>query len=146
MPVGFRGYYGEMDHGFKDIFKTVWKGRRRFSESDYHNWWDMALLLWSRNKAALASVEVEWFVPSKEGKDVQIQGKHMFIVFFGIKGVILSHAVPKGQSVNSMYYLKVLCRYLMRSLARKWPGGYDGGFICIRTMLPPMHHRKCKPQ
>ena len=56
-------------------------------------------------------------------------GKHMFIVFFDIKGVIMSHAIPKGQSVNSMYNSKVLRCYLMRALARKRPDRYDVGFI-----------------
>ena len=60
----------------------------------------------------------------------------MFIVFFDIKGVILSHAVPKGQSVNFMYYSKVLRRYLMRALARKRPDGYDGGFILHQDNAP----------
>ena len=72
--------------------------------------------------------------------------KAMFIVFFDIKGVILSYAVPKGQSVNSMYYSKVLCCFLMRTLARKRPDGYDGGFILHQDNAPPMHHRKCRLQ
>ena len=63
-------------------------------------------------------------------------GKHMFIVFYDIKGVILSHAVPKGQSINSMYNSKVLRRDLMRVLARKRPDGYDGGFILHRDNAP----------
>ena len=52
----------------------------------------------------------------------------MFIMVFDIKGVVLSHAVPKGQSVNSIYYSKVLRFYLMRALARKRPDVYEGGF------------------
>ena len=50
--------------------------------------------------------------------------------------MILSHAVPKGQSVNSMYYSKVLRRGLMRALARKRPDGYDGGFILHQDNAP----------
>ena len=53
----------------------------------------------------------------------------MFILLFNITGVILSDVVPKGQSVNSVYYSNVLCRYLMRALARKIRDGYDGEFI-----------------
>ena len=63
-------------------------------------------------------------------------GKHIFIVFFDIKGVILSHAVPKRQSVNSMYYSKVLCPYLMGAFARKRPDGYDRGFILHQDNTP----------
>ena len=48
----------------------------------------------------------------------------------------MSHAVPKGQSVNSMYYSKVLCCYLTRALARKRPDVYDGGFILHQDNAP----------
>ena len=63
-------------------------------------------------------------------------GKHMFIVFYDIKGVILSHAVPKRQSINTMYNSKVLRRDLMRALARKRPDGYEGGFILHQNNAP----------
>ena len=33
--------------------------------------------------------------------------KQMFIMFFDIHGVILSHAVPQGQMVTANYYSKV---------------------------------------
>ena len=33
--------------------------------------------------------------------------KQMFIMFFDIHGVILSHAVPQGQAVTANYYSKV---------------------------------------
>ena len=62
--------------------------------------------------------------------------KHIFIVFYDIKGVILSHAVPKRQSINTMYNSKVLRLHLMRGLARKRPDGYDGGFILHQDNAP----------
>ena len=74
--------------------------------------------------------------PPKKTRMSRSMGKHMFIVFFDIKGVCLSHAIPKGQSVNSMYYSKVLRCYLMRALARKRPDGYDGGFILHQDNAP----------
>ena len=33
--------------------------------------------------------------------------KEMFIMFFDIQGVILSHAAPQGQTVTANYYSKV---------------------------------------
>ena len=45
--------------------------------------------------------------PPKKASMSKSMGKHMFIVFFDINGVLLSHAVPKGQSVNAAYYSKV---------------------------------------
>ena len=81
-------------------------------------------------------MEVERLAPPKKSIMFMAMGKHMFIVFLDIKGVILSHAVPKGQSVNSMYCSKVLPRYLMRALARKQPDGNDGGFILHQDNVP----------
>ena len=44
--------------------------------------------------------------PPKKARMSRSMEKHMFIVFFDIKGVILSHAVSKGQSVNSIVLVK----------------------------------------
>lgn len=33
--------------------------------------------------------------------------KKMFVVFFNVRGVILTHAVPLGETVNAAYYTKV---------------------------------------
>ena len=74
--------------------------------------------------------------PPKKARMSRSMGKHMFIVFFDIKGVIVSHALRKGQSVNSIYYSKVLRQYLMRALARKRPDGYDRGFILHQGNVP----------
>ena len=74
--------------------------------------------------------------PPKKARMSRSMGKHMFIVFFDIKGVIVSHALRKGQSVNSIYYSKVLRQYLMRALARKRPDGYDRGFILHQDNAP----------
>jgi histone-lysine N-methyltransferase SETMAR len=45
--------------------------------------------------------------PPKKAKVTKSMGKHMFIVFIDRKGVLLCHAVPLGQTVNSAYYSKV---------------------------------------
>lgn len=45
--------------------------------------------------------------PPKKARVTKTIGKHMFIVFFDMQGIILSHAVPKGQTVNATYYSKV---------------------------------------
>ena len=74
--------------------------------------------------------------PLKKARMSRSMGKHMFIVFYDIKGVILSHAVPKGQSINVMFNSKVLRRDLMRALARKRPDGYDGGLILHQDNAP----------
>lgn len=45
--------------------------------------------------------------PPKKARTCRTVGKHMFIVFFDMEGVVLCHAVPKGQTVNAKYYSKV---------------------------------------
>jgi hypothetical protein len=39
-------------------------------------------------------------------KKAKIMGKNMFILFMDRKGMLLTHAVPRGQTVNSEYYSK----------------------------------------
>ena len=43
----------------------------------------------------------------KKAKCQSSREKVMFMLFFDSKGVILNHTVPKGQSVNAAYYIKV---------------------------------------
>ena len=43
----------------------------------------------------------------KKFKISRFTKKQMFIMFFDIQGVILSHAVPQGQTVTANYYAKV---------------------------------------
>lgn len=45
--------------------------------------------------------------PPKKARVVKSKAKHMFIVFMDIEGVILTHAVPDGVTVNAAYYSKV---------------------------------------
>ena len=43
----------------------------------------------------------------KKFKQTQSTKKQMFIVFFVVRGVVLAHAVPQGQTVNAAYYTQV---------------------------------------
>jgi hypothetical protein len=43
----------------------------------------------------------------KKAKVTKSLGKNMFILFMDRKGMILTHAVPRGQTVNADYYCKV---------------------------------------
>ena len=46
--------------------------------------------------------------PPKKAKITKSLGKNMFILFMDRKGMLLTHAVPRGQTVNSEYYSKVI--------------------------------------
>jgi hypothetical protein len=46
--------------------------------------------------------------PPKKAKITKSLGKNMFILFMNRKGMLLTHAVPRGQTVNSEYYSKVI--------------------------------------
>ena len=44
---------------------------------------------------------------SKKFKLKQSTKKQMFVIFFDVRGVVLAHAVPHGQTINASYYTKV---------------------------------------
>lgn len=46
--------------------------------------------------------------PALKAKSVKSMGKIMFMVFMDNKGIILTHVVPPGQTVNADYYSKVI--------------------------------------
>jgi len=43
----------------------------------------------------------------QEARVNKFLGKHMFILFMDRKGMLLTHAVPKGETVNADYYCRV---------------------------------------
>ena len=49
----------------------------------------------------------------KKAKVTKSLGKNMFIRFMDRKGMILTHAVPCGQTVNADYYCKV-CKIIIK--------------------------------
>jgi hypothetical protein len=49
----------------------------------------------------------------KKSKVSKSLGKYMFILFMDRKGMILTHAVPRGQTVNADYYCKV-CKIIIK--------------------------------
>jgi hypothetical protein len=49
----------------------------------------------------------------KKAKVTKSLGKNMFILFRNRKGMILTHAVPRGQTVNAHYYCKV-CKIIIK--------------------------------
>ncbi len=48
-----------------------------------------------------------WLTVSEEGQ-ARSAKKQMFVVFFDVRGVILTHAVSLGQTINAAYYTKVI--------------------------------------
>ena len=59
--------------------------------------------------------------PPKKAKVSKSAGKHMFMMFMDRHGMILTHAVPDGQTVNAEYYSKVIRRDLAHALQKKRP-------------------------
>ena len=52
---------------------------------------------------------VKELAPPKKASICKSFGKHMYIMFMDRKGILLSHFVTHGQTVNSAYYSKVSC-------------------------------------
>ena len=59
--------------------------------------------------------------PPKKAKVSRSAGKNMFIMFMYRNGMLLTHAVPTGQTVNAAYYSKVVRRDLMHAIRKKGP-------------------------
>ena len=68
--------------------------------------------------------------PPKKAKAVKSVGKVMYMVFMDRNGVILSHAVPHGTTVNSTYYSKVSIIKLMMKVILK--------IVVILSLLIPI--------
>ncbi len=60
--------------------------------------------------------------------------KLMVLAFFDSQGVVSSHYVPKGKSVNSIYVAKVLLEFL-RQLRKKRPNLEAVEWSCTGIML-----------
>lgn len=58
--------------------------------------------------------------PPLKAKTVNSEKKLMLIVFFDARGLIYQHWVPRGQTINSSYYVEVIRRFL-RHLGIKRP-------------------------
>ncbi|KAK3084951.1 hypothetical protein FSP39_021962 [Pinctada imbricata] len=59
--------------------------------------------------------------PPKKAKAVKSMDKVMYMVFMDRQGVLLSHAVKHGHSVNAAYYSKVIRRDLLNAIGKKRP-------------------------
>ena len=49
--------------------------------------------------------------PPKKARVTRSGGKFMFVMFADQDGMLLQHAVPKGQTVNAEYFTKVFLKY-----------------------------------
>jgi len=61
--------------------------------------------------------------------------KAMLIVFFDIQGIVMAEWVPRGQTVNQPYYIKVLMK-LRERVRRKWPELWRNGWILYQDNAP----------
>ena len=87
---------------------------------------------------AQSSQWVEMGTPPPEKARVnKCGGKTMYVMFADRRGMILSHAVPKDQSVNAEYYSKVLRRHLVQALRKKRPNIPIEDFILHQDNASP---------
>ena len=57
--------------------------------------------------------------PPKKPKITKSLGRNMLILFMDRKGMLLTHAVPRGQTVNSEYYSKVIHKNKINTTSSK---------------------------
>ncbi|MES9994114.1 MAG: hypothetical protein ABW098_19350, partial [Candidatus Thiodiazotropha sp.] len=78
--------------------------------------------------------------PPKKARLSKSMGKRMFMVFLDRQGMILVHAVPAGQKINSAYYSQVLRRDLLNAIRKKRPALYENpGSILFHQDNAPSH-------
>ena len=65
------------------------------------------MVLRSGNEGPVSGLEQIRVPSSEKARVTKSGGKHMFIMFCNMPGMILQHAVPKDTTVNAGYYSKV---------------------------------------
>ncbi len=76
----------------------------------------MDFWIWSKNQNTEHGVEQVGRKVHQEGAHVKIKNQKFGYHIFDIYGIILKHKVPRGQTINTVYYieaLKQLCRAIM---------------------------------
>ena len=83
--------------------------------------WNVDLLLWPRDQETKFPVEACWLFQTQEEQTEQIHPKKLLMIpFFDCTGMIYTHWVPTGQTVNQEYYVGVLRKFRKR-FCRKRP-------------------------
>ena len=81
--------------------------------------------------------------PPKKARAVKSIGKVMFIMFMDRFGMLLTHAVPAGQTVNAAYYSKVIRVDLMGAIRKKRHTlASDAENIIFHQDIAPSHTAK----
>ena len=82
---------------------------------------------------------MQWKSPSSprptKAKKARSKFKAMMIVFFDIRGIIMTEWVPSGQTVNQHYYVEVLAK-LRERIRRKRPLLWKNGWILHQDDAP----------
>lgn len=73
---------------------------------NYYDWWDLAALLWSQNQKSFSMWD-RGSPPPKKAKVFKKHRKTDVHIFADQHRMILTHAVPSGQTVNVSYYSPV---------------------------------------
>jgi histone-lysine N-methyltransferase SETMAR len=73
---------------------------------------------------------------TKKGTNVKSKIKTMLVVFFDIRGIIMTQYVPPGQTVNQTYYYIELLTKLRGRIRRKRPGLWRNGWILHQDNAP----------
>lgn len=74
--------------------------------------------------------------PPRKAKVTESAKKVMLVAFFDSEGMLYHHYVPNGQTINSAYYIEVLCKFLDH-LRRKRPNMWPNNFILHQDNARP---------
>ena len=97
---------------------------------------------WVRSyEPELKSQASEWHTPNsrRPAKFRRTEGKikMLMIYAYNIHGILTSHQVPNGQTVNGKYYRKYIQKYLRPSIRKKRPELLKAGPIILHDNATP---------
>ena len=114
------------------IFAGMWWSRCKLDEDSNYQWWILGLLVWPGNISPVITIEDSGSPRPEYARQVQSKVRVMLTVFFDHKGIIHHKYAPDGETVNKVYYVKVLC-WLRDVVWHKQPASWKRGDW-------PLHH------
>lgn len=111
-------------------------GRNRTNFQPYYNhWWNMDLLIWSRIQTIKYAVHKEGRKPPVKFIAQMSQLKMMTTIFWDCDRIILFDFLPRGPSINGVYYANLLT-LLRAAVLDKWMSKVSRGVLLLHGNLP----------
>ena len=138
-PDCYSWWISKMQSGREDTLEKRYAIKFCFKLRKNAMWWKLDLLLWPRDQETEFPVEACWLSQTQEGQTEQIHPQTFDNPFFDTTGMIYTHWVPTGQTVNKEYYVEVL-REFSKRFRRKRPALFKSGQWHFHQDNAPIHN------